>query len=90
MNFPIEPDSPEDRLAKVLAHYLVSNGIDSGLALPTAISLMSFIKKATEEGCEAGIDEIIGRMKTYNGWVDANHPDFKKYDLDAVKKIIDK
>ena len=92
MNIPIEPDSPEEKLAKVIAYYLVQQGTESGLALQTAMTLMRIIKEVSEQGCESGMDSLLCIMEKYNKFVDDNYPneDFRVYDIDSVKRIIEK
>lgn len=76
MNFPIQIDSPEDKLAKTIAEDLVIDGIDSMLAFPLAVSLMSIIDSSHDDP-NVGIELITKNRKSSDEWWVKYHPNTK-------------
>lgn len=76
MNFPIESNSPEMKLAMAIAEDLVIEGFDSSIVLPIAIKLMATIDAAHDDPL-IGVETLkIDRRRSDEWWIQY-HPNTK-------------
>ncbi len=73
MNFPIEPDSPEDLLAQAIAKELAIVGIDPEVAYTTAIRIMKVCQIGHNEP-SFGVWYIQEQRKQDDTWWTINYP----------------
>ena len=85
MNFPIEPDTPEERLAEAIATDLAIDGFDPCCALPCAIHIMSACNKGHDDP-DKGVQWLQTARKRTDEWWITNHPN-SQHAKDARKRI---
>ena len=67
MKFPIELDSPEERLCKEIAKELTIEGFDSTLSLPFAMGLVRAVD-ASHDDPSIGIEMLRKDRKETDAW----------------------
>ena len=74
---PITKES--ERIAKAVAVFLVNNGMNNQVALPTAIGLMGMFQDAYDaDDGEIIVEQIVKDAQDWNNWCDKNHSTFKR------------
>jgi hypothetical protein len=62
---PLSPDTDADRLAKGIAGYLASEGVEDIAALPVAIGILAAVQTFALRGADAACDYLAKRAAPY-------------------------
>ena len=76
MKFPIQPNSPEWKLAEAIATDLCIDGFDPGQCMPVAIHIMAVVDAAHDDPL-VGVTQIKENRKRSDEWWIKYHPNTK-------------